>query len=76
MSVSLIVKQIWHVLPEEEHEMMWMIPYLNGVPASIVEKTKLKQFLTTVPVMSEMPRELFDWPDFVKTVKHSWEGTF
>lgn len=57
------------VIPEEEHEMIWMIPYLNGVPASIVEKTKLKQFLTTVPVMSEMPRELFDWPDFVQTVK-------
>ena len=46
-----------------------MIPYLKGLPGSMMEKTRLKQFLTAVPVTSEMPRGEFDWSDFIEAVK-------
>lgn len=46
-----------------------MIPYLKGLPGSMIDKTRLKQYLTAVPVTCEMPREVFDWLDFIKAVK-------
>ena len=46
-----------------------MIPYLNGVPVSVGEKTRLKQYLNAVPVTLEFPLEPFDWLDFIQAVK-------
>lgn len=56
-------------IPEEEQQVVWMVPYLNGVPVSTTEKTRLKQFLNAVPVTLDLPLEPFDWFGFLEAVK-------
>ena len=50
------------LIPEEEQE-------FKGLPGSMIDKTRLKQYLTAVLVTCETPREVFDWSDFIKAVK-------
>lgn len=38
---------------------------LKGLPGSVTEKNKLQQYLTAFEVIWEMPKELFDWSDFI-----------
>ena len=57
------------LIPEEQQDMIWMVPYLNGVPVSISEKTRLKKYLKISPLSLNLPLQPFGWTGFIRATK-------
>ena len=56
-------------IPEDEQKIIWLIPYLNWVPVSVSEKTRLKQYMNAVPPTLDLPFQPFNWLDFASSKK-------
>ena len=48
------------LIPKEQQDMIWMVPYLNGVTVSISEKMCLKEYLKISPLSLNLPLQPFD----------------
>lgn len=63
-------------IPEDEQKFIWLIPFLNGVPVSVSEKTRLKQYMNAVQPTLDLPFQPFDWLDFIQAVKKFMGSNF
>lgn len=63
------------VIQEEDWQHIWMVPFLQSIPAATAHK-KIKKYLEARSVRFEQPLRLFDWHGFITESKTFFKENF